>query len=100
MRRARGHPLWNLSGGSDVSLVALNYLRRHPRVVRTVTLDGDEATAVSYLYNPCVLKGGDGKVLTEGGRYHDRIVRTPDGWRLAARREEPIWNAWPPGLRP
>jgi hypothetical protein len=47
-----------------------------------------------------VLKGGDGKVLTEGGRYHDRIVRTPDGWRLAARREEPIWNAWPPGLRP
>jgi hypothetical protein len=67
---------------------------------RSVTLDGDTATAVSYLYNPCVLKGGDGEVLTEGGRYHDRLVRTPDGWRIATRREEPVWNTWPPGLRP
>ena len=66
----------------------------------TVELDGDAATAVTYLYNPCVLKGGDGTVLTEGGRYHDALRRTPDGWRITARREEPVWNAWPPGLRP
>jgi ketosteroid isomerase-like protein len=67
---------------------------------RAVVLDGDTATAVSYLYNPCVLKGGDGTVLDEGGRYHDTLVRTPDGWRIASRREEPIWHRWPPSLRP
>ena len=67
---------------------------------RAVVLDGDTATAVSYLYNPCVLKGGDGTVLDEGGRYHDILVRTPDGWRIASRREEPVWHRWPPGLRP
>jgi hypothetical protein len=80
----------------------LQIFRVHQHYVtnRSVTLDGDEATAVSYLYNPCVLKDGDGTVLTEGGRYHDRLVRTPDGWRIAARREEPTWNSWPPGLRP
>jgi 3-phenylpropionate/cinnamic acid dioxygenase small subunit len=67
---------------------------------RRIAIGGDEATAVSYLYNPCTLKGGDGTVLTEGGRYHDRLVRTPEGWRIVARREEPLWNTWPPGLRP
>ncbi len=67
---------------------------------RAVVLDGDTATAVSYLYNPSVLIGGDGAVLDEGGRYHDTLVRTPDGWRIASRREEPIWHRWPPSLRP
>lgn len=67
---------------------------------RSIEIDGDTATAVSYLYNPGKLKGGDGTVLTEGGRYHDRLVRTADGWRIAARREEPTWHTWPPGLRP
>lgn len=40
MRTALGYPRWNLWGGSYGSRVALEYLRRHPQVVRTVTVDG------------------------------------------------------------
>lgn len=65
----------------------------------------DEATGVSHLFNPTVLAGpgggpGDLGPLFEGGRYHDRYVRTTDGWRIAARREEPLYHTWPDGLRP
>lgn len=58
-----------------------------------------EATGVSYLFNPVVLDGRPGP-LFEGGRYHDRYVRTDDGWRITARREEPLYHTWPPELRP
>jgi ketosteroid isomerase-like protein len=71
----------------------------HHATNRAITLDGDSATAVSYLLNPVVLKGRPG-VLTEGGRYHDRLERTADGWRIVARREEPMWHDWPAELRP
>ena len=81
-------------------VMAMFEFHMHYVTNRTVELDGDAATAVSYLYNPCVLKDGDGQVLDEGGRYHDTLVRTPDGWRIAARREEPVWNRWPSGWRP
>ena len=40
MRVALGYPRWNLWGGSYGTRVAQEYLRRHPGVVRTVTLDG------------------------------------------------------------
>ena len=71
----------------------------HHATNRAITVEGDTATAVSYLLNPVVLKGRPG-VLTEGGRYHDRMVRTAEGWRIASRREEPLWHDWPSELRP
>lgn len=71
----------------------------HHATNRAITLDGDSATVVTYLINPVVLKGRAG-VLREGGRYHDRLVRTDDGWRIVARREEPLWHDWPAELRP
>jgi pimeloyl-ACP methyl ester carboxylesterase len=40
MRTALGYPRWNLWGGSYGSRVALEYVRRHPGAIRTVTLDG------------------------------------------------------------
>jgi len=40
VRQALGAPRWNLWGGSYGTRVALDYLRRHPARVRTVTLDG------------------------------------------------------------
>jgi pimeloyl-ACP methyl ester carboxylesterase len=40
MRVALGYPRWNLWGGSYGTRVALEYLRRHPDRVRTLTLDG------------------------------------------------------------
>ena len=71
----------------------------HHATNRAITIDGDTATVVSYLINPIIIKGRPG-VLREGGRYHDRLVRTDDGWRIVARREEPMWHDWPEGLRP
>lgn len=71
----------------------------HHATNRAITVEGDTARAVTYLLNPVVLKGRPG-VLLEGGRYHDRLERTPEGWRITARREEPLWHDWPEELRP
>ncbi len=40
MRKALGYAHWNLWGGSYGTRVAQEYLRRHPQVIRTMTLDG------------------------------------------------------------
>jgi hypothetical protein len=52
---------------------------------RRVVLDGDTATAVSMFHNPMAM--ADGTLFFCGGEYHDRLVRTPDGWRIAERVE-------------
>jgi hypothetical protein len=56
----------------------------------TVTLEGDRATARTYVLNPMGFKNPDGSLhlFTVGGYYNDRLVRTKDGWRIAARSEE------------
>jgi len=55
-----------------------------------VEIDGDEATARTICFNPMVFEkpGGDEHVFYCGLWYVDRLVRTPEGWRIAARREE------------
>ena len=68
---------------------------------RAVVLDGDTATAVSYLYNPCVLKGGDGS-RARRGRPLPRHPRA-HARRLAHRvppRGADLATGWPPSLRP
>src|SRR5258708_28624641 len=44
----------------------------------------DRATSVSYLY--AWHRFADGREGEIWGQYHDALVRTPDGWRIAARR--------------
>ena len=40
-------------------------------------------------------------LFTVGGTYHDQLVRTADGWRIARRVEETLWWEHPmPGLSP
>jgi 3-phenylpropionate/cinnamic acid dioxygenase small subunit len=63
-------------------------MSEHVVTNRLVTVDGDEASSRSYLYNPMQLPGG--KITFLGGRYHDRFTRTPDGWRFAERRIDQI----------
>ncbi|MFA5885022.1 MAG: nuclear transport factor 2 family protein [Acidimicrobiia bacterium] len=57
---------------------------------RRVSLDGDAATSVAAFFNPMVM--GDGTTFFCGGEYHDKIVRTADGWRIAERVEKTVWT--------
>jgi len=69
--------------------------RRQSRHVCTnvvVDVDGDEATALCYLVNyrhdsesGVAEQPAPADVPKYVGEYHDRFVRTPDGWRFADR---------------
>jgi hypothetical protein len=57
-----------------------------------VTVDGDIGTHRCQLVGQHVLEGaagGDNFVV--GGYYEDRVVRTPDGWRIAHRVMQQTW---------
>jgi hypothetical protein len=60
---------------------------------RTVSVDGDVATARSYLMNPTLLPNK--ALMFVGGYYNDRLVRTVDGWRIADRTLESSWSWFP-----
>ncbi len=68
-----------------------------------IVVDGDTATATSILHNPMVLPQKDGPPRTffVGVWYHDKLVRTADGWRIKERVEEVCYfhNA-PDGIAP
>jgi len=66
-----------------------------------VVLDGDTATGVTVCHNPMVLpsEDGSGQVFVCGLWYHDKYVRTPDGWRISERIEEKTYvKDMPAGL--
>ncbi len=76
---------------------------QHLIVNRAVQIAPDgTARARSIFHNPNqLLVGGEPWLFVVGGRYHDRMVRTPDGWRIASRVEETLWWDHPmPGLPP
>jgi hypothetical protein len=49
-----------------------------------IAIDGDEATAIWPMQDRVVWDGG--RALTGYGHYHERYVRTAEGWRIAAQR--------------
>jgi hypothetical protein len=56
-----------------------------------IVVDGDTATATSICHNPMVLPGENGgapRTFYVGLWYHDKLVRTADGWRIKERVEE------------
>ena len=59
----------------------------------SIKIDGDSAQACSVCFNPMVVKLADGKTDTMflGFWYRDKFVRTPQGWRLCERIEEPCF---------
>ena len=74
-------------------------VKQHLVTNKQVTLGGDEAKAFTYFYNPMGLPRKDGtvKLFFVGGYYHDRLRRTPDGWRIVERVEETAWmDGFPP----
>jgi SnoaL-like domain len=58
-----------------------------------VALDGDAATHSCYLHAQHVRKGTPGgELYVIAGRYDDRLVRTPAGWRIAERVLTRLWT--------
>lgn len=58
-----------------------------------VTVDGDTARHRCYLHAQHIRQvdeGGSHYVVA--GRYEDRLVRTPDGWRIAHRELIVMWT--------
>lgn len=56
-------------------------------------LDGDRATTTVPLVSSVTMQlGEDRSMLSLGMTYHDELVRTPDGWRIVARREAVAWS--------
>ncbi|HET8613205.1 MAG TPA: nuclear transport factor 2 family protein [Sphingomonas sp.] len=75
---------------------------QHLSATTLIRLDGNSATARTILFNPMVMEHeGARRVFFIGLWYNDTLVRTAEGWRISARREQKSWsyNA-PPGLLP
>jgi ketosteroid isomerase-like protein len=64
-----------------------------------VRLDGDRASSSCYLQAQHVktgTPGGDQFIIA--GRYDDRLVRTPDGWRIRERTLAIMWTDGNPAV--
>ncbi len=56
---------------------------RHPLAHHITNIRVEDTDAGPILHSRVLLPGDDGSVSS--GEYHDRVVRTPDGWRVAHR---------------
>jgi 3-phenylpropionate/cinnamic acid dioxygenase small subunit len=56
--------------------------------------DGNSAEVRTYLISQHIRESAPGPVKHYflGGEYADRVVRTPDGWRIAYRRLDRMWK--------
>jgi len=56
--------------------------------------DGESAEVRTYLISQHIRESAPGPVKHYflGGEYFDRVVRTPDGWRIAYRRLDRMWK--------
>jgi hypothetical protein len=54
----------------------------------------DTAEVIAYFDNPMLMRAGEGEptVVEVGGKYHHRMVRTPEGWRSTRLHEELVWR--------
>lgn len=85
----------------DVCRGALGALDRSHHLIGNVTVDvdGDTATAQCYLHAQHVKAGTEGgELYVVAGRYTDRLVRGPEGWRFAHRHLETWWTDGNPAV--
>lgn len=70
-------------------------MTQHHITNRNIDVSGDEASSLAELFAPMGMASSDGKMtmLLSGGRYNDRLRRTPDGWKIASRVCEQAWLA-------
>lgn len=91
---------WPLEGREAIKArirTALEHLDDSHHLVAThqVRVDGDEARCRCYLQAQHVK---DGDTFMYAGRYEDRFVRTPDGWRIAHRDIVQMWTDGNPAV--
>ena len=70
---------------------ALNLFAGHQHLVAAskISIDGDTATATTICHNPMWLDGDGAETMIQVGLwYHDTLVRTTDGWRIATRTQQ------------
>jgi hypothetical protein len=84
--------------------IALQQFRGSQHLVATTLLNlaGDTATASSICHNPMIVSiDGQDWPFFCGLWYHDRLLRTPAGWRITLRTQEKsyFYNV-PPSFRP
>ncbi len=70
---------------------------QHNMTNHFLDLDGDAARACTYFvaHHTVALDADHESLLTVGGFYQDRLVRTADGWRIAERVELGVWMDGP-----
>ena len=82
--------------------LALFKMTQHLISNSVVRVDGDTATARTMVFNPMGTDNGKGglDLFYVGAWYDDKLVRTPEGWRIAERFEEQAFldGALPRGL--
>lgn len=66
--------------------------QHHLLNVYHVNIDGDQATALSYLTSYQVFKENPDAAIILVARYHDELRRTPAGWRVSKRIMELLWG--------
>jgi hypothetical protein len=66
--------------------------QHHLLSVYHVKVDGDHATALSYLTSHQVFKENPDGAIILVARYHDELRRTPSGWRISKRTMEVLWG--------
>jgi hypothetical protein len=65
-----------------------------------ITIDGDSAEAKTQAHNPMTIGEGDDPDLMFCGQWYvDKLVRTPDGWRIKERVEEKVYMRVFPGRK-
>jgi len=82
----RQHFLEHCEAGLAPMKATQHYVTNH-----VVDVNGDRARSTSYVLAQHVR--ADDVTFTLGGVYHDELVRTPDGWRIARRRFVTSWKA-------
>ena len=75
--------------GMTTGLVAQQHLLGN----HEIALDGDRATATTYLHATQIegQEAGGGVIVT-GGVYRDVLVRTDGGWLIAERQMQGLWR--------
>jgi len=68
------------------------YHTQHAMMSHVVTIDGDEATAFTYVAWRLVMRSDECDDVREGSAwYDDSLVRTSPGWRIRQRKCQVTW---------